>query len=1326
MLSSQSPLTNVRVCCSTSSPPCPCHVSTCREDELGRGVHGKVRLARDTETGERVAVKIVEREGKRRLGAVTGGMQARIAREKEKNRTSQHSAASQTNDEPTYFALGKQRAVDFAEPSSRGPIPPEEEGDPARFSGMVVPSPPASPSSSKYSAARYGRWGEGTPSRPTYADLEHQRLRDKEAARARKQQMWTTDQKVKREIAIMKKCAHENVVRLKEVIDDPQSKKIFMVLEYMSGGEVRWKDERGFPTLTVSETRTIMRDVVLGLEYLHYQGIIHRDIKPANLLWDENRKVKISDFGVSHFSYALLVASGGLPTSESAFGSRDSRLVDDHELAKTAGSPAFFAPELCQAGEGSNPPTLGAKSPGLHSLASEGSRREFPWLEGQEGGAVSPKVGTPTTGVRTSRPPITKAIDVWALGVTLYCLLFGHVPFSAESEFALFAIIPREDYALPSTAGADRMPIGPRKPRWKSLPQWTDEEGDVHQSEQDVEPDIEESALSEDALLLRDLLDRLLDKNPTTRIKLEEVKQHPWIVKDLEDAPMWLKETDPAHLPSVEVSHEEVEDALTGFSKFKRKMKRWQSKLFGSLAGSAAGTPHGRARSKSNSGRMDGLPLSLEQLGKTPSMPGSRQSYLSPDSSPKSSLAFGRSARTTPGDDQHQHHRHFDFRKKPGQRSAASSAGSRPQTANRTDPEESSGSLAEGPSPLPCAQTGTRPVSPVASSAAAMLRHISEQDQPGNNASTSALTISSSRQTSESKSPRRPLWRRKSTSRSRRGSSIATARRPSLDRSSSDTKTDELSRVPTAKPHIIPPPLLLSGGPEPPADFRMTLPPSAPASANISRVSSRDSAWRRSSKSGDVRKTPGSANSHQHRLGDLWHRMWSVQQGEKASKRNASSRPVSFASLKSEAAYQAVRQGGDGRAGGVESGSADSDLARADQPQGSPRGSPHPNAAGPAGSSRRRSSSLGASASGSLQRIVADDARRPGQVDLDDIEDDLELSDDDLGLDSRRASYLRNDGRGWVHHTPGPGEFSGPGSMDHAHSRSTEGPPSLTPSVEGGYNLFKPPYTGKVTPESTEGLAEAFQQYTMSGSSLMPLAAITGGAAAAVPIENAAGGEAAALRRGSASLDTDLEHRTPRSGLLKKGVAALGVATPDGRVVAEEYETGLERDEDTVEDSRFADADEGGEATVDATGAEEEGDDEGGLSVDLSSHHHSHQHRLSPQSTGRSHLRYVPSESAGAPPRARCLSAAPGVADERERDRRRGSFSAAAAIGNGNGNGIGGARGRQVLSSRDDGGRNASLDEEGSGSGSSESEGVCVSFEAKARKSNQASRTSSS
>ena len=50
-------------------------------------------------------------------------------------------------------------------------------------------------------------------------------------------------------------------------------------------------------TLSEKKTRTIMRQIFEGVEYIHAKSIVHRDLKPENILLDENHNVKITDFG---------------------------------------------------------------------------------------------------------------------------------------------------------------------------------------------------------------------------------------------------------------------------------------------------------------------------------------------------------------------------------------------------------------------------------------------------------------------------------------------------------------------------------------------------------------------------------------------------------------------------------------------------------------------------------------------------------------------------------------------------------------------------------------------------------------------------------------------------------------------------------------------------------------------------------------------------------------------------------------------------------------------------------------------------------------------
>lgn len=291
-----------------------------------------------------------------------------------------------------------------------------------------------------------------------------------------------TDERVKREIRSMARCHHPNVVQLYDVIDDKRCRKLFLICEYMDGGDIPWSTRDHQPALTTSEARGILRDVIQGLVHLHAQGVIHRDIKPGNILWTKDRVAKISDFGCAYVRHG-------------AGSADDLSSASDPMLGRTAGTPAFFAPELCRG-------------------PSEG-------------------------------PSITKAIDVWALGVTMYCLLFGVPPFWAETEFLLLEVIMHDDYTLPMTMGREVVPVAGRAPRWPPR-----HEPEASESLEDIDEDKPVAALPRspamasvppttapladvgvDARAAMHLLDRLLDKDPTTRLTLSQAQLHPWFAQ---------------------------------------------------------------------------------------------------------------------------------------------------------------------------------------------------------------------------------------------------------------------------------------------------------------------------------------------------------------------------------------------------------------------------------------------------------------------------------------------------------------------------------------------------------------------------------------------------------------------------------------------------------------------------------------------------------------------------------------------------------------------------------------------------------------------------
>ncbi|KAA0167526.1 hypothetical protein FNF31_00964 [Cafeteria roenbergensis] len=104
------------------------------------------------------------------------------------------------------------------------------------------------------------------------------------------------DEELLNEVAAMKKLSHPNLVKLYEVIDEPQRGKFYMVQEYMALGAIMDEVEYCDP-LDPEVARAFFRQVVAGLAYMHFQGVIHRDLKPSNCLVGEGGVCKIADFG---------------------------------------------------------------------------------------------------------------------------------------------------------------------------------------------------------------------------------------------------------------------------------------------------------------------------------------------------------------------------------------------------------------------------------------------------------------------------------------------------------------------------------------------------------------------------------------------------------------------------------------------------------------------------------------------------------------------------------------------------------------------------------------------------------------------------------------------------------------------------------------------------------------------------------------------------------------------------------------------------------------------------------------------------------------------
>ncbi|KAI5625130.1 serine/threonine-protein kinase NIM1-like [Silurus asotus] len=179
-----------------------------------------------------------------------------------------------------------------------------------------------------------------------------------------------TQRMLSREISIMERLYHPNMLRLYEVLETPC--RLYLVLEYAGGGDLHAKiSSQG--KLDDLESKLVFAQILSAVKYMHDNNIIHRDLKAENILFTSNFCVKVADFG---FSTNI---------------SNRCQMLDTF-----CGSPLYAAPELFKDEAYIGPP-----------------------------------------------------VDVWAMGVLLFFMVTGTMPFRADTVPKLRRCVLQGVYVLP-------------------------------------------------------------------------------------------------------------------------------------------------------------------------------------------------------------------------------------------------------------------------------------------------------------------------------------------------------------------------------------------------------------------------------------------------------------------------------------------------------------------------------------------------------------------------------------------------------------------------------------------------------------------------------------------------------------------------------------------------------------------------------------------------------------------------------------------------------------------------------------------------------------
>jgi len=192
------------------------------------------------------------------------------------------------------------------------------------------------------------------------------------------------------EASILRKLDHECICKLYDCFECPEDGVTCLVMEYASGGDLLERITNSGP-LTEATAVDLCKQLLQALKHMHDKGVVHRDLKPENVLYSDDGKPLLADFGVGKR------LRGSVP-------------------------PEDAVESLIRVGQGGAP----RGNPSLHHLRlSDDSVRTHTQQIGTVGYSA-PEVN--------SEQGHSFAADIWSLGAMFYVLLCGYHPFDMGDD----------------------------------------------------------------------------------------------------------------------------------------------------------------------------------------------------------------------------------------------------------------------------------------------------------------------------------------------------------------------------------------------------------------------------------------------------------------------------------------------------------------------------------------------------------------------------------------------------------------------------------------------------------------------------------------------------------------------------------------------------------------------------------------------------------------------------------------------------------------------------------------------------------------------------